>query len=407
MELTQRGDRHLSPAGRARQGRGAASTLVILALALCLVACSRDDTPLASGLRTTTSASASSASEPPADCLYPGTDYEAWCHVVEAAGTRARYLMFRATPATSKTIIYDAGGPGLSNLSRLDLSYKDYVAAANARHYNVVVVDEPWVIAPYTSACKSALSSFYSDSIAEYTHQASTKAGRRVRDECLSSGSKAALTAASYRAMVDEIERVEKIEIVRFEGHSFASVRAAYLGSSRPNLVVAIGSPFPVGGSAADFYAAIASGASKSGDASPHGLEADSAKAYYQSTGASPDDVDKVSAGRALWQVNSDGLISLSRVGYYSEICNALTSWKNLGTTGRQGGAILSAFASLHSVCNVENGESGLKLPSKTCFRVLQHDTSTPWIPSPLTRGARVTVVTSGQHGKIGIPSCP
>ncbi|MFV0527029.1 MAG: hypothetical protein ACK5RL_21300 [Acidimicrobiales bacterium] len=46
------------------------------------------------------------------------------------------------------------------------------------------------------------------------------------------------MTPTVYRDAVAEIERQEGVEVQRMEGYSFASVRAAYLGAARPDLVL-------------------------------------------------------------------------------------------------------------------------------------------------------------------------
>ncbi|WP_213451098.1 hypothetical protein [Rhizomonospora bruguierae] len=303
-------------------------------------------------------------------------------------------------------MIFDGGGPGVSNLSGITAGFEEVAKDAQTRGYNVLVIDEPWVVAPYESRCRSAMASFYRESIQRYPHLASARTVAATRQNCLVENDSAVLTAEDYRAAVDKIEHAEKVSVARLEGYSFASVRAAYLGSVRPHMVVAVSSPFPVGASAADFYSTVGANGSVPDITASGGLTADSAVAYYLSTGTPPGGMDAVTAARALWQVNSEGDMSLSRVGYYSEICSVFTRWPNLLGAVRKAGSAVAALAALHAPCAGEQ-PTILKLPRKICFAVLQHDPNSPWVPSPVTRRAHINIVANGQHGKVAIPACP
>lgn len=335
-------------------------------------------------------------------CKYPTTKYEEFCQTVTAAGKQFRYLLFRAEPATTDTMIYDGGGPGVSNLSSIAARYEQVAAGAWARRLNLLVLDEPWVAAPFAPGCRSTMNSFYQASAREYPRVTDASA---VRRDCLVGNASAADTPDAYRVAVDEIERAEQVRVVRLEGYSFAAARAAYLGRSHPDMVVAVSSPFPVGAQAADFYAAVGAGRKVPRATARGGLTADSAVAYYLSTGTSPDEMDPAKAAAALWQVNSDGDMSLSRVGYYAEICSTLTGWPALLGAGHQAGSAVTALAGLHAPCAGET-PVGLELPRRTCFTVVRHDPNSPWVPSPVTRLAQVEFTAGKQHGRARIPSC-
>ncbi|WP_433368806.1 hypothetical protein ACQPZX_42265 [Actinoplanes sp. CA-142083] len=369
---------------------------ILAGMALCLTACRSDGPtrPVAAVVPPPTA-----AANP---CADPSTRYDGVCHTVAVGGKTYRYLLFRAAQATTKTMIFDGGGPGVSNLSNIDARYEQTQADAGKRGFNLLVLDEPWVVAPYDPQCRTAMSSFYRESTQRYPRPASGSAVASVRQSCLTAKGAATSTAADYRAAVGRIEQAEKVTVVRLEGYSFASVRAAYLGVDRPDLVVAVGSPFPVGASAAAFYAAEGRGAGTSGD-----LASDSAQAYYTTTGTDPADVDRATAARGLWQVTSTGDMSLSRVGYYAEICSALGNWPALAGDSLKAGSAVTALASLHAPCVGANGTESLKLPAKTCFTVLAGDRNSPWLPSPVTRRAKVATVHTGEHGKVAIPACP
>lgn len=194
-------------------------------------------------------------------------------------------------------------------------------------------------------------------------------------------------------------------EVERLEGYSFASVRAAYLGVTHPDLVVAVGTPFPVGADATAFFAATSTSPAPAG-LDTGALAADSAAAYYQMTGLTTDDLDPETAGRALWQADTDGRVSLSRVGYLSEMCRSLTGWEEMSSTDTLGNPMLNAQRSVHAACNGFGLDTQLILPKRTCFTVLSNDIQTPWVESDLTAGAQIDVSEAGKHGHVDIPEC-
>lgn len=377
-------------------------TATLAGLALCLASCTAR-----TGVSPVAADSPAATTAPGNACASPSTRYDESCQAVTVSGKTFRYLFFRTTPATPDTMIFDGGGPGMSNLSRIDARYEQVVADAHARGLNLLILDEPWVVAPYEPACHSAMASFYRESVQRYPQPATSSAAASVRRNCLSADAAATTTAEAYRAIVSHIEQVEKAKVVRLEGYSFASVRAAYLGAVRPNLIVAVSTPFPVGAQAADFYTAIGVTAANVQRIVPDGgLTADSAVAYYATTGTPPKALDQTTAARALWQVNNAGDISLSRVGYYSEICAALTDWTALIGQTRQNGSALTALASVHAPCAAGDQPATLRLPPKTYFAVLASDQNSPWVPSPLTRDAHILAVATGEHGNVEIPAC-
>jgi hypothetical protein len=269
-----------------------------------------------------------------------------------------------------------------------------------------MVLDEPWVVAPDDPACRSAMAGFYRESRQRYPRTAAGGTLDAVHRSCLTDNS-AAVTADDYRGAVSAIERAEGIRVIRLEGYSFASVRAAYLGTERPDLIAAVGSPFPVGAKAADFHSAQGAAARSVRRSGPgSGWSADSALAYYTITGTPPGDMAQETAARGLWRATGDGYMSLSRVGYYSELCGALTGWDDFVGAAHQAGSAVTALASVHAPCVVAEQSTPVRLPVKTCFAILAADPNSPWVPSPMTRGVRIETVTEGQHGKVRIPTC-
>ncbi|ACZ32052.1 hypothetical protein Xcel_3048 [Xylanimonas cellulosilytica DSM 15894] len=195
------------------------------------------------------------------------------------------------------------------------------------------------------------------------------------------------------------------MHVERLEGHSFASVRAAYLGATHPDLVVAVGTQFPVGAPATAFFGATPSSPAPAG-LYTWTLASDAAAAYYQMTGLTTDDMDPTVAGRALWQTDSDGQVSLSRVGYLSEMCRSLTEWDATSTADTLGNPMLNAQRSVRAACNGFELDRQMILPEQTCFTVLTNGIPTPWVESELTAGAQIDVSEAGKHGQVDIPEC-
>lgn len=338
-------------------------------------------------------------------CAYPATSAEEWCSTVEIEGTWTRYVLVRADSPSASTMIYDPGGPGVSILSR-HLGDLDALAAdAHQRGFNLLVIDEPWVVAPHVEVCRTALAGYFASAQAQYPKVAEGSSSGQVRDACLGEASQAAMTADRYRQIVAKIEQVEKVRVERLEGYSFASVRAAYLGTTHPDLVAAVGTPFPVGARAGEFFAAVPSPGAQ-GDLASGTLAADSAAAYYQMTGLTTADFEPDVASRAFWQTDADGQVSLSRVGYFSEMCRALTGWDEFSASDIADNPSLTAQRSLHAACSGMVPAPDLMLPAVTCFTVLSIDMQTPWQESELTKGAKIEVVEAGRHGELTIPSC-
>jgi|GEM_PF-5801266 len=379
-----------------RVSRLAAATVGVLALLVGATLC-RD------ALSSESAREASDTLDSPS-CEYPGTSLAEWCHTIDVDGVRIRYALIRSGQ-TSRTVVYDPGGPGVSVLSRNVNDVDEVLASARRRGLNTLIVDEPWVMSPYSEVCRSALSDYLADSVSHYPNIAGVATLEGLRKTCLTLESPAALTAAGYRRQIEEIERIERIHVERLEGYSFASVRGAYLGGDRPDMVVAVGTPFPVGADAEDFFDAVAKSAVP-GEGGSQSWMLDSAAAYYRLTGLSFRDVAPEDASRGLWQADSSGGLSLSRVGYYSEFCRALTGWRDLARPGTIRPQSVTAQRSLHAVCTQVEGDAELALPPRTCFAVLQADAQTPWVASQLTRHAKIEWLEIGRHGEVPIPDC-
>ncbi|WP_432457746.1 hypothetical protein [Cellulomonas iranensis] len=126
----------------------------------------------------------------------------------------------------------------------------------------------------------------------------------------------------------------------------------------------------------------------------------------YQMTGPTMDDLDPDIAGRALWQADSDRRVSLSRVGYLSEMCRSLAGWDTLSSSDDLGNPMLNAQRSVHAACDGFELDTQLIMPERTCFTVLSDDIQTPWVESELTAGAQIDVSEAGKHGHVDIPEC-
>ncbi|MBD7981499.1 hypothetical protein H9623_14950 [Oerskovia sp. Sa1BUA8] len=337
-------------------------------------------------------------------CEYPATTVEDFCSMLEVDNVQTRYALFRADDTAVRTMIYDPGGPGVSILSRHMGDIEAIVADAHERRYNLLVIDEPWVVAEYRDECRTAMSGYFASATDRYPALADASLVDAVRGECLDEQAPAVMTGERYRQIIAEIEQTENVHVERLEGYSFASVRAAYLGSTHPDLVVAVGTPFPVGAPATAFFGATSSSPTPAG-LNTGTLASDSAAAYYQMTGLTTDDIDPTVAGRALWQTDSDGQVSLSRVGYLSEMCRSLTEWDKM-SADTLGNPMLNAQRSMHAACNGFDLDTQMTLPERTCFTVLSNDIQTPWVESELTAEARIDVSEAGKHGLVDIPTC-
>jgi hypothetical protein len=193
-------------------------------------------------VRLSSSNGASQAEEPAADpCFSPTT--EEGCEAVQVDDRDWRYLLRPAGTPTSDTVIVDPGGPGISVLSgQFNLASIDELG-----QYNLLVIEEPWVTADVSSECQGAVSDYYLTLRAMAAPDAHASA---VAAQCDLGSGTFGFEADQYRNVVSTIAGKEDIQIVGFVGHSFASVRRAYLEDAaealKPDWTV-VTRPFPLG----------------------------------------------------------------------------------------------------------------------------------------------------------------
>ncbi|MER7280615.1 hypothetical protein ABT369_39860 [Dactylosporangium sp. NPDC000244] len=173
------------------------------------------------------------------------------CRDIVVNGRNLRYTLTKAPTPTTRTVIADFGGPGLSVLG------DGYLLTFLAQHpdvaskYNFVAVEEPWFTRDPSPDCRTRLTAFYRSSrTAAPDTQANAQA---LRTSC-------GLTAAgnyqwgfdrqTYRDLLTAIQAQNGLHYTGFIGQSFGSVRLGYLAGT--DLItkldwIALSHPFPVG----------------------------------------------------------------------------------------------------------------------------------------------------------------
>jgi hypothetical protein len=177
------------------------------------------------------------------------------CRELTYAGRGWRYTLLRAAIPTDRTAIVDFGGPGLALLGgsyRLGQLRTTYPALVD---HNLLVLEEPWVLNHTPTGCDEALSAAY----LAVRGGSAAAAGRTLRERCrLDEGGLAwGFDASTYRGLVAAIATREQLTVQGFVGHSWASVRLAYLGPGAVSWAV-LSRPFPVGVAADNVIAARA-----------------------------------------------------------------------------------------------------------------------------------------------------
>ncbi|MCH7229583.1 hypothetical protein L0U85_01705 [Glycomyces sp. L485] len=168
------------------------------------------------------------------------------CQAISVDGREWRYSLIRSRQATSKTVIYDPGGPGVSALSgSFQLAGTQQSLPES---YNLLVLEEPWVASEVTDQCSSAMAEYYRN-LRNGSAQAEVGVDG-VLESCELSGSHYGFTADTYTTLVANIASEEQIEVTGFIGHSFGAARLAYLQTGLPTVHpewAVLTRPFPVG----------------------------------------------------------------------------------------------------------------------------------------------------------------
>lgn len=334
-------------------------------------------------------------------CGYPAHAYGDFCHEVEIRGKgKYRYLFFPAqNPAPSA--IFDPGGPGVSPFS--DYVLTDSIKELHDRGFSVLILDEPWVTNEHPNSCLEGMKQFYSNIRANYPELGSEGNESSLVESCVEPHSVVAAPSV-YAEVISRIESKHSTKIEYFTGHSFASVRASYLSKTHPDMKVRVANPFPLGADAATFFEESWNRRkelffSKCPECAglPQSFELDSAIAQ----GLPPDNNSKSAiqhASDSYWQVLSGNQISISRVGYLTEICNSLTGWEKF-KDGNGAGILMPQ----HRYCTSQPiaNDYDSTLPVDTCFAVSDGDPVAPWFSSTATDSVTIVNVDSQAHDSI------
>lgn len=151
-----------------------------------------------------------------------------------------RYSLLRSHEETAETVLVDLGGPGISVLSGA-MGLKSFAANFSelSSRYNLLFIEEPWVTQAPLAGCEDTL-------VAHFDH---------LRDQVVSFGGDAPDVAEKcqlawppgqqpdqpvahrgwgfdpghYSRFVTAISQLDRLDLKGFVGHSWGSMRLAYL----------------------------------------------------------------------------------------------------------------------------------------------------------------------------------
>lgn len=162
------------------------------------------------------------------------------CSAITFGANSWRYSLLRSRKETAETVLVDLGGPGISVLSgAMGLSSFALNFSALSSRYNLLFIEELWVTQTLPEGCEDAL-------VAHFRH---------LRDQVVAFGGDAPGVAekcqlawppgqqpsqpvghrgwgfdpASYSQLVAAISRLDHLDLKGFVGHSWGSMRLAYL----------------------------------------------------------------------------------------------------------------------------------------------------------------------------------
>ena len=363
------------------------------------------------------------------------------CHTVLIGTNSYRYSYVPADYSTDnehrssgKAVIVDFGGPGLSVLSGNDLEIltNEYLDEF-ANHYDLIVVEEPWVTSDINDGCATALTQFYMSfrpDASEFRQRISNvrllEAAEIVK-ACKLNSRVWGLDQESYVRILDAIEAKHDSNVVGFIGSSFGSVRWAYAGPERFDFTILI-RPFPIG-VGIDRLLQVRSDVILEHTEEvlqemtpvdpPEGRSlsidiADIVAARIVAAGngtsiSSAVEVGKLSDG--MWQRYNHNSISPALLAYWQEVCSHIGS----SNGGRWNGSVedvLGYFKSFHRLCDGIPQRS-LTVPfevSNVCVVISKEDAVAP---SKLaravfeSRGAAILISEESNHDSLdGFREC-
>lgn len=277
------------------------------------------------------------------------------CHAIDVGGTTVRYVLFEPEGSTGATVLMDPGGPGLSSLAGTGIG--QFLATSRmVEHldgYAFLMVEEPWVTADHTDACRTA----------GRQHLAALRDGAEPGGlepwrECLAPG-RHGWSPARYREVVGAIAERHELDVDGFVGASFAAARLAYLdGDTAPDWAL-LANPLPPGmelrevlAHQAESATAVLGGWADAGDVVGQQIdtrsvpvaEIDVVAAAYQVLGqggftgpAGPGSADVGILSDLYTGRYGDGAMSLSRLAYFEELCPYTAGAEAAGDPGLPG----------------------------------------------------------------------
>lgn len=163
-----------------------------------------------------------------------------------------RYALLKAPEPTAETVILDFGGPGLPILSG-EANLTGF-AADHSRlsgRYNLLLLEEPWVVtempshAPAAdSSCPQAMQVFYR-AVREAAATLRSR-GADLAEACDLSHHRWGFDPEVYPTLVERVLDRHALDLRGFVGHSWGSVRLRYLAGFDFEFAALV-RPFPVG----------------------------------------------------------------------------------------------------------------------------------------------------------------
>ncbi|MBM6398767.1 hypothetical protein [Phycicoccus sonneratiae] len=236
--------------------------LALLAATAACTACGAPDAPApvraaASASSTSSAATAASAVVVEGDPCADAGRYGDLCRSVEVGGRPYRYAVVPGTGRHDGGLtLLDPGGPGASLFGSGWPT--DALDGLGTGRSDVLLLEEPWVIAAYPDACRGAVTDWYRALRADVpTRPVPTARTSAVGRACGLWSGRWGWTPASYGAVLDAVLAREGRPVERFVGFSFGSTRLGYAQAAgvAPSSIALL-SPFPTGADAGGWLAA-------------------------------------------------------------------------------------------------------------------------------------------------------
>ena len=165
------------------------------------------------------------------------------CLAIPVGGRQIRYALLKAPAPTADTVLIDLGGPGVSVLSGSHGLGQFHSAHPDLRRFNLLFVEEPWVVQELPKGCDTALSGFYRQlrAAGDITGSARTMAAACQISQPPGQTSPGRVAHRPwgfddnlYAGAVWSITRRHALALQGFIGHSWGSIRLSYLRSGAP-----------------------------------------------------------------------------------------------------------------------------------------------------------------------------